>query len=63
MDWKELIKAVVDVDTSIITDQRAPMLKALLPTPDEAHKLLEAKSQPDLSVGDKFLLALMEVPG
>mmetsp|Transcript_21565 Transcript_21565/g.64221 ORF Transcript_21565/g.64221 Transcript_21565/m.64221 type:complete len:1041 (+) Transcript_21565:80-3202(+) len=64
MDWRDMITAIINVDTSIITEQRAPMLKAILPTPNEQHLLHEVKEMYDmLSSGNKFLLALMDVPG
>ncbi len=67
-DYHILISAIKEIDTKLITDEKAQLLQHAMPLPEEISILEAAVDIPEeqkelLSNGDKFLLNLMAIPG
>ena len=67
-DWHILIKAIKEVDQNLLTAEKALLLQTSMPTPEEIPQLTSAADMDEgqralLSNGDKFLLALIDIPG
>ncbi|KAL6073930.1 Dishevelled associated activator of morphogenesis 2 [Balamuthia mandrillaris] len=62
MSHKELKKAMVNCDSTVLTADNLSALKQFTPTPEEIQALKEVKDEPNLSNPDLYFMEIMDIP-